>query len=178
MPRGIIGRMVAGKMEKANKSRNRWVISVLDLQPTDYVLEVGYACGMDMAQVADQVTNGLIMGVDHSETMFHLAFKRNRKLLDSGRMQLQVGPASKLPFAYAYFDKVFSIDVAQYAKDPVKDFGELKRVLRPGGMAVVAMEALGETAGLLLQKQFVQAGFEDVALQRHEQLVCVLGRKK
>ena len=70
------------------RRRNGWVLSQLDLQPTDYVLEVGYACGIDMALVARKVTNGLIIGVDHSETMFHMAFKRNKQHLDTGRMQV------------------------------------------------------------------------------------------
>ena len=140
-PRGFLGRYVAAQMEKEAIERNAWVLAQLDLQPTDYVLEVGYACGIDMARVAQTVTNGLVIGVDHSETMFHMAFKRNKQHLDTGRMQLQVGPASKLPFAFPYFDKVFSINVAGYSKEPARDFSELKRVLRPGGTAVVAVNS-------------------------------------
>jgi ubiquinone/menaquinone biosynthesis C-methylase UbiE len=175
MPRGPIGRIVARMMEKANRSRNEFAISLLDLQPGDYVLEVGYACGMDMIRVANKVTSGLVVGVDHSESMFHLAHKRNKRLLDTGRMQLHIAPGSKLPFAYPYFDKVFSIDVAQYSKNPVKDFEELRRVLRPGGKAVVAIEGHGEHTGERLKADFEKAGFQNVKLERSSELVCVVG---
>lgn len=177
MPRGPIGRIVARMMEKSNRDRNSFVISLLNLQPADYVLEVGYACGMDMIRVSQKVTDGLVMGVDHSESMFNLASKRNKKLLESGRMQLHVGPATKLPFAYPYFDKVFSIDVAQYAKDPVKDFRELKRVLREGGMAVVAMEGQDEQTAERLRADFEKADFKQVKLDQSAHLICVSGRK-
>lgn len=164
-------------MEKQAALRNGWVLSQLDLQPTDYVLEVGYACGIDMARVARKVTNGLIIGVDHSETMFHMAFKRNKQHLDTGRMQLHVGPASKLPFAFPYFDKAFSINAVTFSKDPTKDFIELKRVLRPGGLAVVAVHGLSGEAGKRLASNFHDAAFNDVRLSQEDGMICLLGKK-
>ena len=164
-------------MEKLAERENGWVLSQLDLQPTDYVLEIGYGCGLDMARVAQKVTSGLIIGVDHSETMFHMAFKRNKQHLDTGRMQLHVGPASKLPFAFAYFDKAFSINVAGYSKDATKDFVEVKRVLRPGGMAVVAIAESDEKLVHRLESDFSGAGFADVRLSRNNGMVCVRGVK-
>lgn len=176
-PRGFLGRYFAARMEKTAALRNGWVLSHLDLQPTDYVLEVGYACGIDLARVAQTVTSGLVIGVDHSETMFHMAFKRNKQHIDTGRMQLQVGPASKLPFAFPYFDKAFSINVAGYSKEPVNDFVELKRVLRAGGLAVVAVAGLSEKAGNRLESGFRDAGFSDVRVTQKDGMICLVGRK-
>ena len=176
-PRGFLGRYIAAQMEKEALQRNGWVLSQLDLQPVDYVLEVGYACGIDMARVARTVTSGLVIGVDHSETMFHMAFKRNKQHLDTGRMQLQVGPASKLPFAFPYFDKVFSINVAGYSKEPAKDFAELKRVLRPGGMALVAVSGLSEKANKRLESDFHSTGFSNVTLSEQDGMICLRGFK-
>ena len=176
-PRGFLGRYVASQMEKEAALRNGWVLSQLDLQPTDYVLEVGYACGIDMARVAQKVTNGLIIGVDHSETMFHMAFKRNKQHLDTGRMQLHVGPATKLPFAFPYFDKALSINLANYSKEPVKDFIELKRVLRPGGLALVAAYDLSEKEAQRLESNFRDAAFNDVRVSRRDGMLCLLGKK-
>ena len=164
-------------MEREAALRHGWVLSQLDLQPTDYVLEVGYACGIDMARVAQKVTSGLIIGVDHSETMFHMAFKRNQQHLNTGRMQLHVGPASKLPFAFPYFDKAFSINVAYYSKEQAKDFIELKRVLSPGGIAVVAAYDLSEKAAQRLESNFRDALFNDVRVSRRGGMLCLLGAK-
>ena len=175
MPRGPLGWITGHIMARMNPVRRAWVVSRLDLQPGDYVLEVGFGSGMSIAEVAGKVTAGLIIGVDHSEAMFHQATKRNKKALDSGRVQLHVGPATKLPFAYPYFDKVFSIDVAQYERDPVAGFKEMKRVLRPGGMAVVGLRSQGPQTAQKLEADFLEAGFEDVQTQSYEDAVAVAG---
>ena len=133
--------------------------------------------GTAIAEVAAKVTAGLVIGVDHSEEMFHHATKRNKKLTDSGRVQLHIGPATKLPFAYPYFDKVFSIDVAQYERDPVAGFREMLRVLRLGGMAVVGLESQGPDTARKLEADFREAGFLDVQTQSYEDAVAVAGWK-
>ena len=157
--------------------RRAWVVSRLDLQAADYILEVGYGSGTAITAVAEKVTAGVIFGVDHSEEMFHHAAKRNKKLTDSGRVQIHVGSATKLPFAFPYFDKVFSIDVAQYEKDPVAGFKEMRRVLRDGGLAVVGMETQGPQTEGKLEANFREAGFADVVTQTYEGAVAVAGWK-
>src|ERR1700678_2510352 len=43
-PRGAAGRVTAWEMARrpSNRQRNRWVVSLLDVQPADRVLEIGF----------------------------------------------------------------------------------------------------------------------------------------
>jgi ubiquinone/menaquinone biosynthesis C-methylase UbiE len=61
----------------SNRQRNLWVVSLLDVQPTDRVLEIGFGPGLAIAELARRATRGHIYGIDHSEVMVRQASKRN-----------------------------------------------------------------------------------------------------
>ena len=50
-PHGIGGRLAGCVMvhRSSNRQRNRWVVSLLDVQPTDRVLEIGFGPGLALA---------------------------------------------------------------------------------------------------------------------------------
>src|ERR1700677_5295381 len=53
-PRGAAGRVTAWEMARrpSNRQRNRWVVSLLDAQPADRVLEIGFGPGVAIAGLA------------------------------------------------------------------------------------------------------------------------------
>jgi ubiquinone/menaquinone biosynthesis C-methylase UbiE len=53
---------------------------------------------------------------------------------------LIVGEAESLPFADATFDNVFSLGAINHVNDPGKALSEMARVVKPGGLVVVADE--------------------------------------
>jgi SAM-dependent methyltransferase len=78
-PRGIAGQAAGWVMahRRSNRQRNTWVVSLLDVQPTDRVLEVGFGPGLAISELARRVTEGCVYGIDHSDLMLHQATKRN-----------------------------------------------------------------------------------------------------
>ena len=68
-PSGFLGSMVGWLLAVKNRERSEWVLSLLDVQPTDHVLEVGFGPGVDIRRVSAIAIKGLVAGVDHSDVM-------------------------------------------------------------------------------------------------------------
>src|SRR5581483_1162474 len=97
-PQGIPGRLAGAIMALENRGRNRWAISLLELKPTDRVLEIGFGPGWAIAEMHKMVTKGRVAGVDASETLVRQAARRNALAIRTGRVELQHAPATELPF--------------------------------------------------------------------------------
>src|SRR5271168_4473975 len=110
-PRGWVGWLVGQLLAVKNKERSLWVLTLLDLRPTDRVLEIGFGPGADIQRVAARVPQGSVAGVDHSEAMVRQASSRNAEFVRDHRVELSQGVASELPYASDSFDLVFAINV-------------------------------------------------------------------
>ena len=75
-PTGFLG-LLAGFFFRINLEGIDWTISLLEIQPTDHVLEIGFGPGHGIQQVARLATQGRVAGVDFSETMLRQASRRN-----------------------------------------------------------------------------------------------------
>jgi ubiquinone/menaquinone biosynthesis C-methylase UbiE len=179
---------IAGQvMAMKNGHRSTWVFSLLDLKPTDRVLEIGFGSGTDIARASQAAA--FVAGVDHSDVMVRMASGRNAQVIKEGKVELKLGSAAQLPYPESHFDRVYAINAAQFWKDSVKTLTEVGRVLKPGGWVVLAVQprsknATEETtrqAGIGLSKSLASAGFEDVHTEMQQTppvpTVCVLGRR-
>lgn len=61
----------------SNVQRSRWAVELLGIKPTDRVIELGCGPGVAIAALASQASQGLVVGVDHSEVMIRQASRRN-----------------------------------------------------------------------------------------------------
>jgi ubiquinone/menaquinone biosynthesis C-methylase UbiE len=186
-PSGAMGWVAGQLMAMRNGHRSVWVFSLLDLKPTDRVLEIGFGSGTDIARASQAAA--FVAGVDHSEVMLKMASGRNAQAISAGKVELKLGSAAQLPYPENHFDRVFAINAAQFWKDAVKTLTEVGRVLKPGGWVVLAVQprskkATEETtrqAGIGLSKSLASAGFEDVHTEMQHTppvpTVCVLGRR-
>ena len=186
-PTGLAGWMAGHLMAMKNGQRSVWVFSLLDLKPTDRVLEIGFGSGADIARASS--TAAFVAGIDHSDVMVRQATRRNAPAIREGRVDLQLGSCSQLAYPDSHFDKVFAINSAQFWKDGTKAFTEIARVLKPGGWLALAVQprsknATDETArqvGIGLSKALTATGFEEVHCEfqqmRPVATVCVLGRR-
>lgn len=188
-PHGWLGWIAGQLMGIRNQARSEWVISLLDLRPESRVLEIGFGSGADIRRVCELVSRGTAAGIDHSETMLRLATRRNRVAIAQGHVELQQGDASRLPYGAGSFDTVFAINVAQFWDRPADTAGEMRRVLKLGGLVALAVQPRSKGAneqtatetGARLTAALTGAGFRDVRLERRPakpvSTVCGLGVK-
>jgi ubiquinone/menaquinone biosynthesis C-methylase UbiE len=141
-PSGYFGRIVGRMMARANQEANLWVLSLLDYQPTDSILELGFGPGQMIKSLSEKVPQGLVAGVDISEAMLQQASDLNRKALETGRVELKLAQATELPYEDSHFDTVFAINLVYVLPDLGSVISEVKRVLKSGGRAAIYMAPL------------------------------------
>lgn len=99
------------------------------------VLEIGCGIGTDGAQFSEAGAD--YTGVDLTEAAIGLA-RDNFKMRDL-RGEFRVADAENLDFPDESFDLVYSHGVLHHTPDIVGAVGEIHRVLKPGGRAIVML---------------------------------------
>ena len=136
-PSGILGWIVARVMATETTAENAATIELLDLQPYDRVLEIGFGHGRTVAKAAAIVRKGFVAGVDWSERMVEVATHHNRRLIAEGRIELKRGLINPLAYANNEFDKVYSVHTIYFWENPIGDLREIARVMKPGARFVL-----------------------------------------
>jgi ubiquinone/menaquinone biosynthesis C-methylase UbiE len=189
-PRGIPGEIAGYIMahRRSNIERSDWAVSLLDLNPTDRVLEIGFGPGVTIQAMSRIVSEGLILGIDHSAVMVRQASRRNRESISSGRVRLLHGSISDLLPGEGPFDKILDINSFQFWKDPVDALVKMKTHLRPGGMIAIVHQPRKPGAGnddtVRAGKKYAEllreAGYQNITIEQKKMkpvpVTCARGK--
>jgi ubiquinone/menaquinone biosynthesis C-methylase UbiE len=188
-PRGPAGHVAGWVMahRRSNHERNRWVASLLDAQPADQVLEIGFGPGRAIAELSRRVgLAGHVYGIDRSQVMLRQATKRNAAAIRAGRVTLTLGTVERLPPELdGPFDAILAVNSLGFWTAPGERLEDLRRRLAPGGRIAIAsqprcpgatrqtsLDAAREITDLLEAAGFTQTRTEILDLD--PPVVCVL----
>lgn len=187
-PRGLAGRLAGWDMatRPSNRKRNLWAVELLEVQPTDCVLEIGFGPGVAIRALARRASHGKVYGLDHSEVMVRQATARNRAAVREGRVDLRLGSAVDLPTLGVVVDKVLIVNNFGMWPDPEQSLEHLRRVMRSGGRVAIVSQprlpgATAETArraGRMTAEHLRVAAFTGIrteTMNLRPLVVCVLG---
>ena len=108
-------------------------LSMADLKTGEIVLDLGSGAGFDAFLAAKSVgQKGTVIGVDMTPDMIRTA-RKNADKLRVGNVEFRLGEIEKLPLANDSVDVVLSNCVINLSPDKKTVFGEIFRVLKPGG---------------------------------------------
>ena len=141
-PQGTAGRVTAWEMahRPSNRQRNRWVVSLLGMQPDRQVLEIGFGPGLAIAELA-RAGAGHVYGIDHSGVMLRQAARRNAAAIRAGRVTLIRASVDQLPPALdGPFDAILAVNSLAFWPAPAQRLAELRRRLAPGGRMAIASQ--------------------------------------
>jgi arsenite methyltransferase len=170
--------------------RRALVHEALAAESGERILDAGCGPGFYVAETLERVgPSGSVVGVDQSAPMLAVAAKRCE---GHANVAFHEGDVTALPVEDSDFDRVLSVQVLEYVADIPAALGELFRVLRPGGRALIwdvdwatvswhsrdpermqrFLEAWDEHLSdpvlpRTLSAQMRAAGFADVELQGH-----------
>ena len=136
-PTGFIGKILARGMALGHRSFYKNTAKVLDLQPDDKYLEIGFGSGLFIKKYASHVTR--IAGLDYSEDMVKLASSINENLIKSGKAELKQGTVSNIPWSNNEFSAVAGIETFFFWPEPEASLKEIFIVLAPDGRLVLEM---------------------------------------
>ncbi len=170
--------------------RRRLVRTALAASKDERILDVGCGPGFYVTELLAEVGDaGAVVGVDSSPEMLALAARRAASHPNAA---FHRADATSLPVEDESFDAVLCVQVLEYVHDPGRALAEIRRVLRPGGRAVLwdvdwstvswhAADPAGMEQTLrawddhlahpalprTLAARLRSAGFEDVAAEGH-----------
>jgi SAM-dependent methyltransferase len=186
-PRGAAGSVTGWVFahRPSNRQRNRWVVSLLGVQPADQVLEIGFGPGVAIAELV-RAGAGHVYGIDHSGVMLQQASRRNAAAIRAGRITLMKASVDQIPPALdGPFDAIIAVNSLGFWPAPTERLAELRRRLAPGGRVAIASQPRcpGATAGtsrgaadevenLLRSAGFTQMRTETLPLS--PPVICVL----
>jgi ubiquinone/menaquinone biosynthesis C-methylase UbiE len=102
------------------------------------VLDIGCGPGLLAEEIAALVgPNGRVYGIDRSTSMIELSQERVADQPHAAWLEFQVADAGRLPFPSAAFDAAVCTQVYEYVVELDAALAELRRVLAPGGRAVI-----------------------------------------
>lgn len=124
-------------MERAHSPVVRTLIDRLDLAPTGGFLDIGCGFGYAVRLAAERLPRGRAVGVDVSPQMLRQARKRaagfgNVEFHECAFPQHSLQPAS--------FDVAFAMESVYYMADLAAALAEIRRLLKPGGSFVSAVD--------------------------------------
>ena len=168
-PRGLLGWIAGQVMVATNRPMNELTSALLDVQPIDHVLEVGFGPGTLIRLLAEKATQGYVAGVDPSDVMVKVARKRNRSFIERGLVDLCQGTVSRLPYRNHEFTKACAVNSLQFWPALQDNLREVRRVMKDGGLLVLALRMRDPTGRFMgpIESLVTRAGFRDVRTEVH-----------
>lgn len=179
VPRGPLGRVGARLMPTLVRPLYLMMAKELDLKPDDELLEVGCGSARLIVDHASHVHH--VAGLDASPIQVSMARRRLADRIAAGTAEMVLGDAMALPWADDHFTVVGSLNCLKFVPEPHKALQEMRRVLRPGGRAVLTLDAdvtdplrLGKIDAFGqwqwgaddARRMMEEAGFSDVSVTR------------
>ncbi|MBD2462484.1 methyltransferase domain-containing protein [Oscillatoria sp. FACHB-1407] len=107
------------------------------VQQASRILDVGCGIGGSSLYLADRF-NADVTGITLSPVQAQRATERAQAAGLSQRTRFQVADALEMPFPDQSFDLIWSLESGEHMPDKVKFLAECDRVLKPGGLLLIA----------------------------------------
>lgn len=190
-PEGRLGRLVVLGMNRGHAQVSSWALKQANWPDGLHILDVGCGGGGNIARLLKQYPHSTVDGVDYSAQSVAVSQKVNASHLNT-RCRIIQGDVSALPFSADIYDAVTAMETVYFWPDLKGGFGEIRRVLKPGGTLLVVCELGDPVKGRLwsrrcpgmtiytgeeLQCAMAQAGYDAVTLYQRGAWIAVSGRK-
>ena len=150
-------------------------VAFADVQPGQVVLDIGSGAGLDLILAAKKVgREGRVIGLDMTSEMIE---KATSNIQSAGITNAEVrrGYMEKMPVADDSIDWVISNCVINLSPDKPKVFGEIMRVLKPGGRMLVSDIVTHGLPDEMRENAAIYASCIGGALEEEEYLAAIRG---
>lgn len=141
-PRGFFGRRVASQLNQYNRQRISGAVELLDLPAGASAADIGFGGGLGIRLLLDAVgPTGHVHAIDRSGTAVEMGRRTYAESIAEGRLQIHHCSMTELPIGAEAIDGAITVNTVYFLDDEQLEaaFGELARVLRPSGRAVMGV---------------------------------------
>jgi ubiquinone/menaquinone biosynthesis C-methylase UbiE len=176
-PRGVLGRLGGIIMTRTNEGCGAWVTELLEIEPNDTVLEVGFGPGAIVQRLSKLASRGHVAGIDPSRELVEQARARNATVIQNGHVDLRRGSVDSLPFDDNSFEKVLAISSMQVWPDAAAGLREIRRVMKPAARIALGFTLYSGQPNKGLPELLMAAGFTNANVVEKGRWFCALASK-
>ena len=124
-PSGRFGRFLARGMNFGHSGLTKWGLGFIDIASDLDVLDIGCGGGKTVERLAGIATNGKVVGIDCSPDAVVVAKKKNRALIDEGRVEIFQETVSSMKFSDGTFGLITAFETHYFWPDFRNDLKEV-----------------------------------------------------
>ncbi len=166
-PDGFWGKLMIRSMNKGHSALTDWALEYIEINKSDYVLDVGCGGGKTLAKLSDKIGNGKAFGIDYSELCVKKSSKANQKNILCGKTAVYQASVDELPFEDNIFNLVTAVETYYFWPDKLAGLQEIYRTLKSGGKILLVFEML-KTPDKPNKWKFVEQQLNIEAVSRNE----------
>lgn len=136
-PSGRFGRFLARGMNVGHSGLTKWGLSFIDIASDTDVLDIGCGGGRTVARLAGIAADGKVVGIDYSPDAVVVAGKKNRALINEGRVEILLENVSSMRFSDSAFGLVTAFETHYFWPDFRNDLKEVYRVTKQSGQLLI-----------------------------------------
>ena len=142
-PEGTLGKMMLKGMNSGHAKMADWGLSHLTKITPKEIAELGCGGGRNAGELLKKYSDANVTAIDYSPLSVEKATEYNKKEIDAGRCVVKEGDVSKLPLEAGKFDLATAFETIYFWPGLEKCFGEVARILKPGGYFMIVNESDG-----------------------------------
>jgi ubiquinone/menaquinone biosynthesis C-methylase UbiE len=139
-PHGILSPLVARALNRGNERAIAAAVESVEIPRGAVAADIGFGGGVGLQLLLDRVgDDGVVHGIEIADDMLRRARSRFGSDVRSGRLQLSSGSLTALGLDDGSVDALITVNTVYFISELDAACGELARVLRPGGCAVIGI---------------------------------------
>lgn len=136
-PSGRFGRFLARGMNFGHSGLTRWGLGFIDIASDIDALDIGCGGGRTVERLAGIATDGKVVGIDYSPDAVVVASKKNRALINEGRVEIFQEAVSSMRFSDGAFGLITAFETHYFWPDFRNDLKEVHRVTKQNGQLLI-----------------------------------------
>ncbi len=142
-PEGFLGKMMVSGMNAGHAKLADWGFSHLPAIMPERAVDLGCGGGRNAGEMLKRYPQAHITAVDYSVLSVKKAKAYNKAMIDAGRCAVQQGDVSDLQLPDEAFDLATAFETVYFWPGLEKCFGQVAKILRPGGLFMICNESDG-----------------------------------
>ena len=155
-PEGLLGKMMVNGMNGGHAKLADWGMAHLDGIAASRIAELGCGGGRNAGELLKRYPEAKLTALDYSQVSVEKAQAVNRDMIAAGRCAVVRGSVACLPFEAEAFDLATAFETVYFWPGLEACFGEVCRVLAPGGTFLICNESDGRDETSLKYEKLIE----------------------